>query len=478
MTSTEPKTSLKKGSEIVTEIEALAFGGHGISHVNDMVVFIPGAIPGQKVRAIIVKKKKNYREARINEILQQSPLFVEPRCSHFGACGGCALQHLDYQEQLKAKQSQVVETLEHIGSLSGFLVESILPSPDVFFYRNKMEFSFSRYRWLTKEEIESGADLNRQGLFIGLHAKGFFDKIVDIHDCQLLHPVANEILDTVREFATRSQLPVYSTRDHTGFWRFLVIRKSKHTEDLMVNLVLSRYDEEIADHYKALMMERFPQITSLLYSVTASKASVAYSEKEYVLAGHKTILEKLGDYTFEISGNSFFQTNTRGAERLYDAVVEYADFHGDETVYDLYSGAGTISIYISKLVNKVIGFEAVTSAVQDAHRNAQRNDISNCEFVAGDLRDVLSDTTRITSQYGKPDVMIIDPPRGGMHPKTVQAILKLKPERIVHVSCNPATLARDLNVLCEQDYRLIKVRPVDMFPHTAHIEVVAQLVRR
>ena len=478
MASNRIKTPIKKGTELELDIESLAFGGQGVARLDDLVVFVPQTIPGQKVIASVARNKKTYIEARLVKVLRQSPFYVDPACAHFGACGGCSLQHLDYRQQLKAKENQVAETLKHIGNLDGFQQDAIIPSPDLFFYRNKMEFSFSCYRWLTREEIDSGADLKKEGLFIGLHAKGFYDKIVDIDDCRLLDPASNEIVRTLRDFARASGLPAYRTRDHSGFWRFLVIRKSKNTDDLMVNVVTSRFEQVLAEKYKTLMNSRFPQITSLLWSVTAKKASVAFSEEEYVLAGSRTIVEKLGPFAFEISANSFFQTNTRGAERLYDAVIDYADLKENDVVYDLYSGAGTISIYISDRVQKVIGFEAVQSAVQDAERNAKRNNIANCQFVAGDLRDLLADTESVVSRYGHPDVMVIDPPRGGMHPKTVQAILRLEPGRIVHVSCNPATLARDLGVLCASNYKLVRVRPVDMFPHTAHIEVVALLQKR
>jgi 23S rRNA (uracil1939-C5)-methyltransferase len=469
---------LKKGKEIVVKIEDLAFGAQGIARVDDFVIFVDRAIPGQTVQVRIQKKKKKHAQARILRVLDPSPLEQEPECVHFGACGGCSLQHMVYDEQIAAKERQVTDALHRLGKLENFITEPILPSPDEFYYRNKMEFSFSRKRWLSPQEIESGVQgLQNNGLFLGLHAKGFYDKVIDVHDCKLLAPITNDIVEITRQFALESGLPAYSTQDHSGFYRFLIIRHCKNTSDLMVNLVTRNHDAGIAKTYRRLMLDRIPQITSLINSTTQSWASVAFSEEEYLLAGNSTILEKLDDLTYEISSNSFFQTNTKQAERLYDLVLEYAALNDQDNVYDLYCGAGSISLYVSGKAKKVIGFEAVEQAVQDAKRNSQHNDIHNCEFLAGDLRDLLSDTTKVIEQYGKPDVMIIDPPRSGMHPKTVQAILALAPTRIVHVSCNPTTLARDLALLCQEQYTLTRIRPVDMFPHTAHVEAVALLER-
>lgn len=469
---------MKKGEEIELKIESLAFGAKGVAKLENFVVFVNGALPGETVLAKIRKKQKNHAEARLIKVLQKSPFFVEPVCIHFGECGGCSIQHLDYQKQLDAKTDQVGDVLKKLGGLSDFELTPTIASPDVFNYRNKMEFSFSRDRWITQQEINSGAKIERSFCFLGMHAKGFFEKVVDLQECHLVNPIASEILKEVREIAKKSQLEVYTTKDHTGFWRFLVIRACQNTKDLMVNIVTHSYNEQIASLIKERLTSKFPSITSLLYSTTTNKANVAFGEEEFVLAGNKTMFEKLGDYQFEISANSFFQTNSKQAEQLYDKVLEYADFDGSENVYDLYCGAGTISLYISRYANKVVGFEAIDSAVLDARRNAELNKVTNCQFVRGDLRDQLTDIKMVTRNYGHPDVMIIDPPRAGMHPKTVKAILRLKPEKIVHVSCHPATLARDLKELCAEHYKVVKVQPVDMFPHTAHVEVVALLVRK
>ena len=472
------KPVVRKGLEIEVEIKALAYGGQGVARIEDFVVFVNGAIPGQRVKARIIKKKKSYAEARVLQVVQESPFATAPRCRHFGSCGGCRLQNLAYEEQIREKGEQVKDLLTRIGGLKDFEFLPTLPSIDIYYYRNKMEFSFARNRWLTSEEIASGEAVAKQTHYLGLHAKGFYDKVVDLEECHLVAPRAVDILKTVRDISRESGLPVYSTADHTGFWRFLIVRRGAATSDLMVNVVTSRFDEKTTKILTDRLTGEFPQITSLVNGVTQSKASVAFSEEELVLAGKPTITDKLGPYSFKISPNSFFQTNTRQAERLYDVVAEYAALQGDELVYDLYCGAGTISIYLSARTREVVGFESVHSAILDARENAALNGVANCRFVHGDLKDELNDTQQIISTYGQPDVLILDPPRGGMHPKTVKAVLALRPQRIVHVSCNPTTLARELAALCESDYRLIKVQPVDMFPHTAHIEAVAQLIRK
>ncbi len=466
---------MKKGTELNLHIESLAYGGLGVARVNDFVVFIKNAIPGQTVKARIIRKKKSYAEAIVLSVLKESEFAVEPRCAHFGHCGGCAFQNLDYEEQIKQKGQQVRDILQRIGHLNEFKINNTISSPLLFQYRNKMEFSFSRIRWLSPEEIDSGKLIDRDGLFLGLHAKGFYDKVIDLQECHLTSPIAAEVLKTVREFARQSGLPAYSTRDHQGFLRFLIIRPSLNINDLMVTVVTSEYRPKLISSLAAELTGSFPQITSLINGITSSKSSVAFSEQEMLLFGSPAITEKLDSFEFQISSNSFFQTNTKAAKVLYDIAVDYAEFKGHENVYDLYCGAGSISIYVSSRVKHVTGFESVTSAVENARENCHINNVTNCTFVECDLKDALWDTQTIVDTYGQPDVIILDPPRGGMHPKTVEAVLKLQSRRIVHVSCNPATLARELSVLCQEQYRLNKVQPVDMFPHTPHIEVVAQL---
>lgn len=471
-------TVVKKREEITARIDSLAYGGQGVARIDDFVVFVQGALPGQKVRALVTKVKKSYAEARTLQVLEQSPFSVEPWCRHFGECGGCLLQNLDYEKQIEFKGQQVKELLERVGGFKGFEFLPTLPSSDIYYYRNKMEFSFARDRWLSSSEIASGVSLERQGCFLGLHARGFFDKVVDLQECHLINSISVEILNLVRVTARKSGLPVHSTMDQAGFWRFLVVRCSAFTDNLMVNVITSEFKPDIAAALRDGLMKRFPAITSLYNGVTRSKAGVAFCEEEHLLAGNKTILEKIGDFQFRLSPNSFFQTNSRQVKRLYDVILELAEFQGDETVYDLYCGAGAISIYISPSVRRVVGFESVNAAVINARENCMDNHVKNCEFVLGDLKDQLNKTDEVVQEHGRPDVIILDPPRGGLHPKTVQAVLALAPQKIIHVSCNPATLARELGEFCREDYVLTRVQPVDMFPHTAHVEVVAQLLRK
>jgi 23S rRNA (uracil1939-C5)-methyltransferase len=474
----QPTETPKKGAELELVIEELAFGGEGIARLNDFVIFVEGGLPGQRLKGRIIKKRKKYANARILEILQQSPVYTKPKCKHFGQCGGCRLQHLTYQTQLESKQKQIVDILHRIGRIDDFRTEPIIPSPDQYFYRNKMDFSFSRFRWLDATEIASNMKLNKEGLFLGLHAKNFYEKVIDIQSCYLQDEKTNDILSAVRSFArSYPSKQAYSTSDHSGFWRFLVIRQSKFRKDFMVNLVTREYDKDIAQQFKAMMQKTFPYITSLLFSTTMSKSSVSFSEEDYLLAGEKTIVECLDGLEFEISANSFFQTNSKQAKNLYDTVVDYAELSGNETVYDLYCGAGTISLYLSPHAKKVIGFESVADAIRDAERNQTRNNISNCRFVEMDLKNLKHTYAQMTKNYGRPHVTIIDPPRAGMHPDTLETVLELNPDRIVYVSCNPASLARDVAIICRGKYHLQKIKPVDMFPHTAHVEVVAQLIR-
>ncbi len=469
---------VKRGKELELEIETLAFGGRGIARRDGYVLFVDGAIPGQRVKARVTRKKRGYAEAVAFEVIKESELAVAPTCPHFGICGGCRLQNLDYQAQLRFKREQVVDSLHRIADIPEPPVAEVLPSEDRLFYRNKMEFSFGRRRWITREEVASGELAAAKEFALGLHVRGRYDRVLNIDTCFLQSELTAEIVREVRRLTYESGLAAYSTQDHTGFWRFLVLREGKNTGELMVNVVTA----EEPSHYQAVeklgsaVRARFPEITTLVHTVNRTKAQVATGDLEQVLWGSGYIQERLGKYFFRISANSFFQTNTRGAERLYEVVARFADFKGSETVYDLYSGAGTISIYIAGSVQKVIGFEVVPSAIQDAVVNCALNAVKNCYFVEGDLKDELAQVPIIVGRWGEPNVIIIDPPRAGMHPKVVQRLLQLSAEKIIYVSCNPTTFARDVKDLEDGGYRLQQVQPVDMFPHTSHIEVVGLLV--
>ena len=472
--------NIKKGTDLTLKIESLAFGGQGVARANGYVIFVDQALPGQQVIARVFRKKRGYAEARILKILVESAEAVEPKCPHFGECGGCRFQNLDYEAQLKFKRRQVQDSLEHIASFTKPTVLRTIPSPDRFYYRNKMEYSFGDHRGLSKTELELDEITKPKNFALGLHVRGRFDKILDIETCYLQSPLSVEILGYVRGWVLQSKIPPYSTRDHTGFWRHLVIREGKNTGDLMVNLVTADIAQEYArvEELAHRLSENFPSITTVVHNINRKKAQVAIGDEERVLIGAGTIKEKIGERLFQISANSFFQTNTRGAEVLYDKILELAAFEGDETVYDFYCGAGTITACVAGRVRKVIGFEALPSGVKDADFNAQLNGVENCSFVCGDLKDCLAVTSDEIRERSSPDVIIVDPPRAGMHARVLDHVLKLHPRKVVYVSCNPSTFARDAKLLCQSEYKLAIVQPVDMFPHTPHIEVVSSFERR
>jgi 23S rRNA (uracil1939-C5)-methyltransferase len=472
-------SSLKKGSEVELEIESLAFGAKGLARLNGYVVFVEQALPGQRVRALLTKKKRDYAEARLVEVLRQSPDYVAPRCPHFLDCGGCLLQNLQYEKQLEAKRRQIEEVLVHLGGFERPRVAAALGSPQQFFYRNKMEFSFARQRWLTRAEIAGAQNIAERNFALGLHARNSFDKTLDIRACHLFSEMSNDILAAVRAFAKNSALLPYTTRDHTGFWRFLVMREGKRTGEFMLNFVTadSREGRAAVAELSAMLAAEFPIITTIVHNLNRGKAQIALGEEEIILHGSGYLRERIGDCTFRISANSFFQTNTLGAEQLYAVAREFAALTGAENVYDLYCGAGAIAIFIAKQAKQVLGFEIVPEAIRDAALNCGLNQIDNCRFVRGDLKDELARVPLLLQRWGAPDVIIADPPRAGVHPRVLLKMLELAPQRIVYVSCNPATFARDVKVLCHKDYHLEKVQPVDMFPHTAHCEVVGLLVR-
>ncbi len=461
--------TVKKGQIIDLEISRLAFGGKGLTRVDGMAVFVDQAVPRDRVRACIIKKKKRYAQARIIELLEPSPLRVEAPCPYSGICGGCKWQFLEYTQQLLYKQQHVADALAHIGLIQDTKVHPTLASAQVFGYRNKMEFSCADRRWLLPEEM--GRANVDTGMALGLHVPGTFFKVLDIEACLLQPELGNAILSDVRHYIKTSSLPIYGLRSHEGFWRFLVLRHSMAFDQWMVNIVTASKERDQLQPLADQLMQKYDPVVSVVNNITSSKAGVAMGESEICLAGQPVLIERIGDYEFEISANSFFQTNTSGAQLLYAVAAEYAQLSGKEVVLDLYCGAGSIAIYVSKMAKQVIGLEITKSAVDDAERNCRRNRIDNCRFVSGDIRFTLPE------QKVKPDVMIIDPPRAGMHKDVIKEVLILAPRRIVYVSCNPATMSRDIALLKDL-YEVIEVQPVDMFPHTFHIESVAKLVRK
>ncbi|MGA9116525.1 MAG: 23S rRNA (uracil(1939)-C(5))-methyltransferase RlmD [Bacteroidota bacterium] len=464
---------MKRGEEVTLLLEDFASEGKSVARLEGLVFFVEGGVPGDRVRAEVRKVKKQHAEAELRSVLDPSPLRTEPRCRHFGLCGGCRWQHVAYPHQLAFKAQQVRDALERIGGFRGVEVHPALGSPDSYYYRNKMEFSFGE-RWLTEEEMAAGG-ADRFGL--GLHRARRFDRVLDIRECHLQRDPASALLNEVRDFCRERSLEVFSTRTQRGYLRHLVIRASRNTPDLMVNLVTSAHDPPVLGALVQRLVGKFPELSTVVNNVTTRKSQVALGEEERVYYGSGFITERLGARTYRISANSFFQTNTLQAERLYDRVREMARPHAGDLLYDLYAGTGTIALHLAGDVREVVGVESSEAAVEDARGNARMNGVENCRFAAGDLKEWLSGPGPRTA--GPPDVVIVDPPRSGMHPKAAGMLAALGARRIVYVSCNPATQARDLKIICGGgEYAVAEVQPVDMFPHTFHIESVAALERR
>lgn len=453
------------------KIEAVAAEGKSLAHVDGTVVFVEFAVPGDIVNVKVTKKKKNYMEGFILEIVKPSEDRLQPFCEHFGICGGCRWQPLPYDMQLKAKQQQVWDQLVRIGHLEIPDISPILPSDKTKYYRNKLEFTFSNKRWIyNNEDPDSLTDEERLGL--GFHVGKFFDKVLDIKHCSLQPEPSNEIRLFIREYAVTHNLEFYNIRENTGFLRNIIIRNNQ-VGDVMLTVCFAYDDQDkIVPMLDAIAAE-FPQIKSLHYVIN-EKLNDSISDLDCILyKGEDAIWETMGKLKFKIGPKSFYQTNSEQAYKLYSVAKEFAALTGNEVVYDLYTGTGTIAQFISDKASKVIGIEYVKEAIEDARINAEANGITNCTFFDGDMKDIL--TADFIKEHGKPEVMIIDPPRAGMHPDVVKVIMEAAPERIVYVSCNPASQARDLAMMSPM-YDITAVQPVDMFPHTMHVENVCALI--
>lgn len=452
------------------KIEAVAAEGKSLAHVDGTVVFVEFAVPGDIVNVKVTKKKKNYMEGFILEIVKPSEDRLQPFCEHFGICGGCRWQPLPYDMQLKAKQQQVWDQLVRIGHLEIPEISPILPSDKTKYYRNKLEFTFSNKRWIyNNEDPDSLTDEERLGL--GFHVGKFFDKVLDIKHCSLQPEPSNEIRLFIREYAVTHNLEFYNIRENTGFLRNIIVRNNQ-VGDVMLTVCFAYDDQDkIVPMLDAIAAE-FPQIKSLHYVIN-EKLNDSISDLDCILyKGEDAIWETMGKLKFKIGPKSFYQTNSEQAYKLYSVAKEFAALTGNEVVYDLYTGTGTIAQFISDKASKVIGIEYVKEAIEDARINAEANGITNCTFFDGDMKDIL--TADFIKEHGKPEVMIIDPPRAGMHPDVVKVIMEAAPERIVYVSCNPASQARDLAMMSPM-YEITAVQPVDMFPHTMHVENVCAL---
>lgn len=471
--------SRKKKSLPVLEnitITDYAAEGKALARVNELVVFVPFAVPGDVVDLQVRRKKHSYCEAEIIRFIKYSERRVKPFCQHFGICGGCKWQNIPYDEQLRMKQKQVYDQLTRIGKVNLPEFNQILGSVKTQSYRNKLEFGCSNRRWLTQEEIASGSGFTQMNA-VGFHITGAFDKILPIEKCWLMDDLQNKIRNAIRDYAYEHDIVFYDIRKQCGLLRDIMVRNSD-TGEWMV-LIQFHYekdeDEVIAKNLLQHIADGFPEITSLLY-VNNQKGNDTFNDLNIeVFKGNDYIYETMDGLTFKVGAKSFYQTNTKQAYHLYSVVRDFANLTGNELVYDLYTGTGTIANFVSRYAKRVIGIEYVPEAIEDAKINSEINNISNTLFFAGDMKDILTES--FISENGTPDIIITDPPRAGMHPDVVQTIIKTAPKRIVYVSCNPATQARDLSLL-DNLYEVVAVQPVDMFPHTPHVENVVLLNRR
>lgn len=469
---------LKRGDRVELDILEMGFEGKSVARFNDYVVFVEKGVTGDKVEAEVFKSKSSYAEAKIKSIIKPSQFRNEPKCSHTEDCGGCKWQHVDYAEQLKAKEKHVYDALTRIGGLQNFPFNPILGSDSIFFYRNKMEFSFSDNRWLPNSEIHSPTD-KPADFALGLHVPGRFDKVVDVDSCFLQSEESNQILQVVKKFGLQKNLSCWSDKIHSGFLRNLIIRQSANTDDLMVVLVTSFFDKELMRELAEIFQKDFRFIKSFICMVHSGKGPVPKGEGEHVLFGNSILTEKLLDVEFTVHPNSFFQTNTKQAEKLFETAFEAAELNPTDILYDLYCGPGTIGLIAANRVKQVVGIELVPEAIDNAKENAARNGIKNAEFFTGDVKNNLSEIQSWKSKFGKASIVVVDPPRAGLHEEVAASLSDFDAERILYISCNPMTQARDLKIiLASGKYEIKFIQPVDMFPHTYHIEVIAVLKRK
>jgi 23S rRNA (uracil1939-C5)-methyltransferase len=454
------------------EITGVANEGKAIAKVNDMVVFTQFVVPGDVVDLQITRKKNSYMEGRVVKIKKFSDRRCEAFCSHYGVCGGCKWQILPYEDQLKAKQDQVYNNLLRIGKVELPEISPILGSKNIIRYRNKLEFTFSNKKWLTYEQVASGMSFDNEDMnALGFHIPGMFDKVLDIDKCYLQDEICDEIRDCIKSYAKEHDLPFFDLRNKDGFLRTIVVRTAS-TGEIMLTVVFFKEDKEAREGLLNHLVETFPQITSLIYVINGKCNDTITDQETIVFKGRDHIFEEMEGLKFKIGPKSFYQTNSPQAYELYKVARDFANLTGEELVYDLYTGTGTIACFVARQAKKVVGIEYVPEAIEDAKVNADNNNIDNTLFYAGDMKNILTDS--FVAEHGRPDVIITDPPRDGMHPDVVETILKAEPKRIVYVSCNPATQARDLNLL-DAKYRVTAIQPVDMFPHTHHVENVVAL---
>ncbi|WP_114936512.1 23S rRNA (uracil(1939)-C(5))-methyltransferase RlmD [Mucilaginibacter endophyticus] len=454
------------------QIIDIAEEGKGVGKADDFVLFVDKAVPGDIADVQVYRSKKNFGEGKITELKQASEYRTTAFCEHFGTCGGCKWQHMTYEAQLKFKQKSVVDALSRLAKINVEGIMPIVPSPADRYYRNKLEFTFSNKRWLYDGENKEDGTLNMNAL--GFHIPGRFDKILDLNHCYLQAEPSNSLRNEIRDFTVQQGYTYYDLRNHSGMLRNLVVRTSS-TGEIMVIVVFAYAEQSEIDNLMSHVDARFPEITSLLYIVNQKKNDTIFDQDVVAFKGPEYIHEEMNGIKFRIGPKSFYQTNSVQALRLYEITRDFAGFKGDELVYDLYTGAGTIANFVAGHVREVVGVEYVPTAIEDAKVNSAINNITNTKFYAGDMKDVL--VGDFVAEHGKPDVIITDPPRAGMHPDVVARLMEIEAPKIVYVSCNAATQARDLLVLKEK-YDTVKIQPVDMFPHTQHVENVVLLVLR
>ncbi|MDE6484668.1 MAG: 23S rRNA (uracil(1939)-C(5))-methyltransferase RlmD [Duncaniella sp.] len=465
----------KKERPLLTDIEitGVAAEGNALARVDDMVVFIPFGAPGDVADVKVDRMKRNYAEGHIERLVKPSDIRVEPRCEHFTLCGGCRWQHLPYEFQLRCKQQQVQDAMTRIAKIPIPEITPILGSEQIWEYRNKMEYTFSNKMWLTYDQMRSGEEFPDRDA-AGFHIPGAFDKVLDIHRCHLQDDLGNRLRLFIKDYGKRHGYTFYDLRAQHGLLRTLMIRIAS-TGEVMAVMVFGEDDREKINALLTAVRDEFPELTSLLYVINTKVNDTIADQEILTFSGRDYIEEEMEGLRFRIGPKSFYQTNSRQAHRLYSVARDFARLRGDELVYDLYTGTGTIACFLARGVKHVVGIEYVPEAVADARVNAEANGLTNTEFYAGDMKNVLTD--EFIAEHGRPDVMIVDPPRAGMHEDVVKVILNAAPERIVYVSCNPATQARDLALLHEK-YDVEAIRPVDMFPHTQHVENVVALTLR
>lgn len=455
------------------KVTDIGYEGNSVARVNDLVVFVPGLIPGDIVDIQVVRKKRNYFEGKVVRFQDYSSDRIEPRCIHFGKCGGCKWQHLPYNLQLHFKEKQVKDILTRIGKVDIPHIKPVIGASEVYNYRNKLEYTFSDKQWLTCKELSSDNEFAKDDA-IGFHVPGFFDKVLDIRECHLQPEPSNAIRNLIRDYAHKNRLAFFNLKEPSGFLRNLVIRNSLDGK-VMVILVFYYEDEKKRKGLLDFIKSKFPQIASLMFVINSKRNDCLADQRVMLYYGEDHLMEEMEGLRFRIGPKSFYQTNTKQALQLYNVAKSFAALTGKETVYDLYTGAGTIANFIAGSAKKVIGLEYLEEAVRDAAVNSALNNIKNTCFISGDIRFVLN--RQLMLLHGKPDIIITDPPRAGMHQDVVKSILETSPTRIIYISCNPATQARDISLMSGQ-YEATMAQPVDMFPHTHHIENVVLLEKR